>query len=43
LRKISKPDPGDIGSDEVALIHSRSTAAHRRHLLIPAPRCIFFE
>jgi hypothetical protein len=22
LQKISKPDPGDIGSDEVALIHS---------------------
>jgi len=21
LQKISKPDPGDIGSDEVALIH----------------------
>jgi len=22
LQKISKPDPGDIGSDQVALIHS---------------------
>jgi hypothetical protein len=43
LRKISKPDPGDIGSDEVAIIHSDRLRRIAGICFIPAPHCIFFE